>query len=216
MSIYKCLISESRRLWDYPVQPVGFTEQEACSEPPQTFYFLSRVVFLLLTPLPVGGHSRQLCSVCRGFVCFLQIHLAPVCLWLLDILGFGFYCPRRKALSSGGGGSFISNILSYSPSCFSKHFLEQFMSFLEWAIKQVGFYKTSSLVHVQNKLWFFPSLLCGGICYFCKHLFQMKYQSVQCRNIPLLLYDRLTSSLGVFLSAEQKIHVSEHYWIALL
>ena len=29
------------------------------------------------------------------------------------------------------GVSFISNILSYSPSCFSKHFLEQLMSFLE-------------------------------------------------------------------------------------
>lgn len=117
MSIYNCLISESRRLWDYSVQPLGFTEQEACSEPPQTFYFLSRVVFLLLTPLSVGGHSRQLCSVCRGFVCFLQISdpSGSSVSMALRFSRIGLFTALGGKHSALGGGAVLSAISYLTP-----------------------------------------------------------------------------------------------------
>lgn len=53
-------------------------------------------------------------------MCFLQMNLAPVHLWLSVALGLGCLLPGGE-IHSAQWPSFISNILSYSPSCVSKH-----------------------------------------------------------------------------------------------
>lgn len=53
-------------------------------------------------------------------MCFLQMNLAPVHLWLSVALGLACLLPGGE-IHSAQWPSFISNILSYSPSCVSKH-----------------------------------------------------------------------------------------------